>query len=161
MKSALINFSIFVGVLFLTLFLAFMTPLSNVYEEVPPPEKTARHLELEKMSGYSRSEMDELWSEREQFQQRWKNKASQKTISTSASFEIIVDRMQIPFGIAISLFALFFKWRSILDSTLVLIALALFSLIFPIIQINTLIYSVVIISLASFYKAAKFKKKLT
>jgi hypothetical protein len=157
MKSAILNLFVLSIILFLTLFLAFMSPLSSVSHEVPPPDKTTRHIELESLDGYSRSEMDELRSEREQFQQKWKEKASEDQISTSDGFETVINKMQIPFVVVIFIFALFFKWKSVLDTISVLLGLSLFSLLFPLLSSQVLICSVVFILLASIYKANKSK----
>jgi hypothetical protein len=150
-------------VLVVALFFGFTTSLSTVSQGVPPPEKTERHIESEALSGNagdSRAQIDEFRAEQKRYQESWKEKATTLEAPTSPGFDVVVDRIQIPFMIVITLFAWFFKWKSLLDTVFILLVLFIFSFLFPLIIMQTLVYCVMLVLLASTFKAFKMRGEI-
>jgi uncharacterized membrane protein YkgB len=137
MKRLIINLSLFVGVVLLSVFCLMMSELNTVSREINPPEKTIKHRQLEQKQFLTDSEYVELRKEEQNFENRWEQKAKNTEWPISESLNQVKNRLQLPLLFVIVVFFLLIKVNAFKDWLSFLAGLSLVTFILPILSLQT------------------------
>lgn len=155
MKTIIIRTLMFLVLILIGAIVAFMTPLSTVFREIPPPDMSERHIELINKEYITSSERDELNHERQLFEEKWNEKAASNATTVYEDLKTIQHRLQYPLLIIILMFFMFSRPTIFLETLSYCLVMLLLTFLIPILTIKSLFIGVLIASSATLIKKLK------
>jgi hypothetical protein len=157
MKQLIINLSLLVGVVLLSVFCLMMSELNIVSREINPPEKTIKHIQLEQKQFLTDSEYAELRKEEHDFENRWQQKAENTEWPITKSLNQVKNRLQLPLLLIIAVFFILIKVNAFKDWLSFLVGLSLVTFILPILSLQTYMFGLCFSGAVVYIKVRKLK----